>query len=153
MRRGSTPICAQSSGRWPPGVSASAAPLSRTSVLRAVFTAPSKGLLMRHLPVIPPSLVRSAYRATGLRPAKLIQRQGGYACPIVAMLLCLGSSDGAGGDPIQRLAPPDTVLWWRGFVDGWDFDAATAVIRPEVQDGLYRLGRGAGSLARSEMLD
>lgn len=94
-------------------------------------------------PTVTPDLVMSAYRATGLRPARLIWRQGGYAHALVALLECLG---GAGeGDPVERWSPPDQRVWWRGFACGWDFAADVEVQAVEAGDGRFRAGRAVGN--------
>lgn len=108
---------------------------------------------MRRLPRVPPDLVRSAYAATGLEPCTMTYRSGTHACPLAALLACLGGVEQGEQDPIQRWAPKELVPWWRGFLDGCDFPVETQVHGPLSTDGLYRLGRAAGGAVRSDILD
>jgi hypothetical protein len=102
------------------------------------------------IPTVTPELVVSAYRATGLRPGRMVYRQGAYACPVGAIMACLGERRVGRGE-LARLAPPDLLPWWLGFIDGWDFAADVQIQRAESYHGLYRLGRGAGALIRAAL--
>lgn len=103
---------------------------------------------MTRLPHVTVELVVSAYEATGLRPARLVWRQGRAARATAALLEVWGGA-GEGG----VVAPPDLRAWWSGFEAGWDFAPDIQVQSPLSQDGLFRLGRATGSLIASAIFD